>query len=129
MNRATVVLLLGLAGCGPFLRHGGGGAPEGLRVCVQNATAGYGNIVAHAGLTRFDVQPGEQVCKSVNGTGPSLRLTAVTTGGGAAGPLSFATTLQVGATSCWRWRLANERASQIDLVPCDDATAGSPGER
>lgn len=120
MNRLSVVLPLVLAACGA-LRQSGGPAPETLRLCVQNAAEGYGNIVAHAGMVRFDVQPGREVCKPLPGTGPSVQLRAATTGGGSSGPLTYATTLQVGGNYCWRWRLGSTRSSAIDLLPCDEA--------
>lgn len=120
MSRAAVVLLLVLAACGS-LRHSAGAAPESVRLCVQNAAEAYGNIVAHAGMVRFDVQPGREVCKSLSGMGPSFQLRAYTTGGGSSGPLTYATTLQVSGMDCWRWRLGSSRSTAIDLVPCDDA--------
>ncbi|MBV9772578.1 MAG: hypothetical protein JO040_01425 [Gemmatimonadetes bacterium] len=89
-----------------------------MRLCIRNAAEGYGSIVAHAGLVRFDVIPGTEVCKDLSGSGPSIQLRANTTGGGSSGPLSYATTLRVGATDCWRWRLGSSESTAIDLLPC-----------
>ena len=117
--KIALVTVLRLSACGPSLRQGETD-PNATRLCVENATAGYGNIVARAGLTRFTVMPGERQCRSVIVTGAALELRAVTTGGGSAGPISYAERLQTGASRCWRWRLGNSPASAADLTPCDD---------
>jgi hypothetical protein len=123
MRRSAAAVLLWLTACAHGPRTGGASAvSDQLQLCVQNETVGYGNIVAHAGMVRFDVMPGQQVCKRVPGPGPMIALQATTTGGGAAGPLSYASRLQVGAGRCWTWRLTESPASAYDLTPC----AGEP---
>lgn len=122
MMRLVALTFLCLCACGPALRGGEEPADEAnsLRLCVENATAGYGNIVARAGLVRFTVMPGEEQCRRVVVTGAALELRAQTTGGGSAGPISYTERLQSGAARCWRWRLGNSRASAADLTPCND---------
>lgn len=119
MMRVALITVLCLSACGPALRKGETD-PNATRLCVENATTGYGNIVARAGLTRFTVMPGQVQCRSVLVTGASLDLRAATTGGGSAGPVSYAERLQTGASRCWRWRLGNSPASAADLTPCRD---------
>lgn len=119
MKRIVAITVLCLsAACGPALKPGEQDENT-TRLCVENATAGYGNIVARAGLVRFNVMPGQEQCRSVIVTGASLDLRAVTTGGGSGGPISYSERLQTGASRCWRWRLSNSRASAADLTPCD----------
>ena len=120
MMRIAAVTLVCLTACGPLARGSGDEGPNTLRLCVENATAGYGNIIAHAGLVRFNVMPGQEQCRPVHVPGSALQVTARTMGGGAAGPLSYTERLQPGATGCWRWRLTNSRASAADLTPCAD---------
>lgn len=120
MKRIAAVTLLCLTACGPTVRGGGADGPNTLRLCVENATAGYGNIVAHAGMVRFNVMPGQEQCRAVSIPGSAVQVTARTTGGGSGGPISYAERLQPGATGCWRWRLTNSRASAADLTPCAD---------
>jgi hypothetical protein len=127
MMRTAAVLLLCLTACGPLARGNGEEGPERLTLCVRNETAAYGNIVARANLLRFDVMPGEEVCKPLPSTG-TIPLRASTTAGGASGPLSYAAQLHTGGARCWRWRLTNSPASAADLTPCgggdsDDTTA------
>lgn len=122
-----LLLLLLLGACGSFLKRRGTPRSE-LWLCVQNETTGYGNVIARAGLIRFDVMPGREECKRITDE-PTVTLSAVTTSGGIAGPLAFRTTLQTGGARCWRWRLSNSRASAVDLTPCDDeygARLGAP---
>ena len=126
MNRLAVLALLGLAACGAFRRDNDSPTAQRLRLCVQNATVGYGNITAHADLVRFDVMPGQEVCKMVPAAGPQLVLTAQTMGGGATGPRSYATRLQAAGAGCWRWRLTDSQSSSIDLTPCEHARQASP---
>lgn len=128
MNRLAVIALLGLAACGVFRRENDSPTAQRLRLCVQNATVGYGNITAHADLVRFDIMPGQEVCKMVPATGPSLVLTAQTLGGGTTGPLRYGTRLQPTGPGCWRWRLTDSPASSIDLLPCEQ-TNGSSGSQ
>ena len=114
MHRSLVVLGVLVAACGtPRPAELG---PNALELCVQNETIGYGNVVARAAQTRFDVQPGQQMCKQVNAVGGGVALQAQTTAGGAAGPLSFRRTL-TSPFGCWRWVLNNSRATS--LAPCD----------
>jgi hypothetical protein len=118
MNRLSLALItLSLAGCASIFHRGEGREP--MQLCVRNSTVGYGNVVAHAGLIRFDVMPGQEQCKRIAEISGSLTLTARTTAGGTAGPLSYATELNPGGSRCWRWDLDNTRASQVDLLPCD----------
>jgi hypothetical protein len=119
MKRLSTVLLLSLAACAAREGDENQPAPEPLRLCVENATAAYGALTARAGLVRFDVMPGEQVCKPVIATGAAIELRAQTIGGGARGPLRYTERLQPGGSRCWRWRLTDSPASSIDLVPCD----------
>lgn len=127
MKWIGVALLLVAGACGVFRRENDNPSAQSVRLCVQNATVGYGNVVAHADIVRFDVMPGRQVCKLVPSSGPSLVLQAVTSGGGAAGPMRYGTRLNAGGGGCWRWRLTDSPASSIDLVPCGD-DRGSDGD-
>ncbi len=113
MSRTLVLLALLLSACGR--QRPGAVTPFGLELCVENATVGYGHVIARAGPTRFDVQPGRVVCKRVSATG-GTNLVAPTFSGGAAGPLAFRRRLP-GTSGCWHWRLENARVS--DLYPCD----------
>ncbi len=127
-----VGVLAWLAACASGAHAGGGDgvAATSLRLCVQNETVGYGNIVARVAAVRFDVMPGREVCKPVPGTGPFIVLRAATTSGGARGPISYASRIQVGAGRCWTWRLTESPASAYDLTPCQDPAAGRrPGAR
>lgn len=125
MDRLAVFALLGLAACGAFRRENDSPTAQRLRLCVQNATVGYGNITAHADLVRFDVMPGQEVCKMVPASGPSLMLTASTMGGGTTGPLRYGTRLQPTGPGCWRWRLTDSPTSSIDLLPCAQRNGSS----
>lgn len=135
MKRLTVVLLLAAA-CAPSPDGEDGPAPERPRLCVENATAAYGAITARAGLVRYHVLPGQTECKPLSSPGP-LPLRAATIGGGAAGPLNYAATLNVAGYRCWRWRLTDSPASAADLGPCpsefqddaDDDTAPADSAR
>jgi hypothetical protein len=131
MKRLMAVLLLAAA-CGPALSRGDGEgeAPERLQLCIENATAAYGAITARAGMVRYDVMPGQTQCRPLMTPGP-VTLRATTIGGGAAGPMRYAATLQAAGYRCWRWRLTDSPASAVDLGPCpsefdgvaDDTTA------
>jgi hypothetical protein len=81
MKRIATLAVISLAACGPLARGNGEAGEERLRLCVQNATVGYGNIVARAGITRFNVMPGQEQCRPVAVTGIALELRAETTGG------------------------------------------------
>jgi hypothetical protein len=126
MGRIAAAAVLTLAAACGSLHRGSGASAQNVRLCVQNGTVGYGNIRARADLVSFDVMPGEEVCKSVPTTGPSLLLQAQTMGGGTAGPLTFATRLQF-QTGCWRWRLTGAPGSSADLAPCESSRG--PGSR
>jgi hypothetical protein len=121
MRRPILLLPLLLAACWPF---GGGNTsandPNALTLCVENGAVGYGNVVARAELTRFDVLPGQTVCKRINPAAARLTLTARTTSGGAAGPLAWSIPLPSTAPGCWRWRLGSSAASGLDLTPCPE---------
>jgi hypothetical protein len=135
MKRTTAGLLLCLTACGSAMRGGEDGdpPPEPLRLCVENTTVAYGNITARAGNVRFDVMPGETVCKRLLTASPNVALRASTIGGGASGPQTYAATLQTAGYRCWRWRLSDSPASAADLGPCpsefrdDDTAADSAG--
>ncbi|HEX8245615.1 MAG TPA: hypothetical protein VF541_19035 [Longimicrobium sp.] len=128
MKRIAVAMLLSAAACRSLPRNDGArGAAEPLRLCVQNATVAYGNVVAHAGTVRFDVMSGEEICKRVTVPTASMVLRASTTAGGANGPLSFTTSWQPGATPCWTWRLTDAPGSPGELLPCDFDPAGGRG--
>ncbi|HYW11641.1 MAG TPA: hypothetical protein VE871_06770 [Longimicrobium sp.] len=127
MKRLALLALLPLSlnACGPIFRSSPEADANALRLCVQNATAGQGNVVARVGLVNFNVMPGQEQCRPVALTGSYLPLNASTTGAGVAGTLSYAERLHPGATTCWRWRLTNSASSPRDVTPCDgDAAAG-----
>jgi hypothetical protein len=118
MRRAVaLVAAVALAACAHHRKNGPGLEP--LMVCVQNGAQAYGTLIARVGAMRYDVMPGKEVCKRITETGPNLALTATTIGGGAAGPLEFATTLYPTGSRCWVWRLTSAKASQSDVVPCE----------
>jgi hypothetical protein len=118
MGRIAVVLVLFLTAACAALRRDVPAGSQSTRLCVSNGTVGYGAIVAHADIVRFDVMPGQEVCKQVPAASTQLSLRAATTGGGAAGPLTYATTIQTGTGGCWRWRLTDSRSSSVDVTPC-----------
>ena len=121
MHRCAAVLLLCLGACGPFFRRGDRAHErERLTLCVRNATIAYGNLVARAGPVRFDVMPGQQVCKPLIGSGGYIQLRAVTTGGGIGGPRRYEERLPISGYACWLWRLTDSPASSADLGPCPD---------
>ena len=123
MRTVAAILVASLAGCGSAARGSGDEDHpewEPLRLCVQNATVAYGNLVARAGIVRFDVLPGQEVCKRVAIAGASVPLRAVTTGGGSGGPRSYAADLLPGTSTCWVWRLSDSPASATNLMPCRD---------
>jgi hypothetical protein len=129
MHRCAAVLLLTLAACGPFFRRGEEPPDRArLTLCVQNGTVAYGNLVARAGAVRFDVMPGQQVCKQLIGTGGFITLRAATIGGGSAGPRRYDASLPVGGYGCWLWRLTDSPASSADLGPCPDESEEAEAE-
>jgi hypothetical protein len=118
MRGTFAVLILFLAACASGNKNSRGPAPQPVRLCVQNETEAYGAIVAHAGSTRIDVMPGAETCKPILMAAAAISLTAYTTGGGAHGPLTFATRLLPGTVRCWRWRLTELPGASNDLQPC-----------
>jgi hypothetical protein len=123
MTRLATAALLLAAAC----RAGKPGdpanpAPEPVRLCVRNENVAYGNVLAYAGQTRFDVMPGHQVCKVVRGNAMGISLRATTTSGGAHGPRYSRTRLQMNAERCWQWRLTAAPGPSGDLTPCDGAS-------
>lgn len=114
MRWSLVLLLLVLSGCA---RNRAGGVDNSLTLCIENATAGYGNIVARVEAARFEVRPGQTLCRRIGTAANSPRLTASTVGGGMLGPLRFATSLPGGGDACWHWRLSS-RDVQGALFPC-----------
>ena len=131
MNRLAVLALLPLFlnACGPSL-HGSPQADAGsLRLCVQNATAGQGNVVARVGLVSFNVMPGQEQCKPVALTGSYLPLNASTTGAGVGRSVSYSERLHPGSTTCWRWRLTNSASSPRDVTPCRGDATPATGTR
>lgn len=114
MRRSLVLLPLLLAACAGA--QSGGGTSNALTLCIENATAGYGNVVARVESARFEVLPGRTLCRELNPASATPRLTAVTTSGGAAGPLRFATMLP-SSGGCWHWRLSGH--AEGALLPCD----------
>jgi hypothetical protein len=126
MRRSLLLVpIMPLLAAGCFRRGGGMDDANALTVCIENAAAGYGNIQARVELTRYDIMPGQTVCKRVTVASPRARLTAVTVGGGAAGPIRYDMELPSSAPGCWRWRLGSSQASQNDLVPCPSDPTGS----
>ena len=116
MKRLTALLLLAAA-CAGNPEGEDGPPPERTRLCIENATAAYGAITARAGMVRYHVLPGQTECKPLLNPGP-LSLRATTIGGGVAGPMRYATTLQASGYRCWRWRLTDAAASAADVGPC-----------
>lgn len=125
---ATAILLVALAACLPYRKGEGDGGAGRTRVCIQNATAGYGSITARVGLLRVDVMPGQEICRNVLEVGAGTQLTARTIGGGSNGPLSFRATLPGGSTGCWLWVLDNMRVYD-NVRPCRQTDANSSGQR
>lgn len=94
-----------------------GGVDNSLTLCIENATAGYGNVVARVESARFEVRPGQTLCRRIGTAGNAPRLTASTVGGGISGQLRFRTTLPGGGAGCWRWQLSG-RETEGALLPC-----------
>ena len=107
--------LLSAAACGPR-RTAEGYDPNAVRMCIENETVGYGNVVAQVQTVRFTVYPGEEVCRNVLGTAGGLTIRAQTTAGGSRGPMRFSFVLP-GGTYCWHWRVTS--AQVLDVVSCD----------
>jgi len=117
MRRMILVLVLFSCGCASAARKEGAGV-EPLQLCVENGTAGYGDLTVQANSIRFMVRSGETLCKSIGYSSAAVRLRAVSTAGGIEGPLTFATTLDPLSTRCWKWRVTNNRTSSTNIQPC-----------
>lgn len=113
LTLAALVLLL--AACGSS-RQVEGYDPNAVRMCIENATVGYGNVAAYVESVRFTVYPGEEVCKNVRGGATGLRIRASTSAGGSTGPMRYSFSLP-GGTYCWHWRISSARG--LDIVSCD----------
>jgi|SRR5690606_2210529 len=114
MRVLLLALLLLLSACASGGRRGYD--PNAVRMCIQNETVGYGNVVAYVNTMRFTVAPGEEECRNVSGSAAGLTIRASTTAGGMGGPLRFAFSLP-GGTYCWHWRVTSART--LDVVSCD----------
>ena len=112
----AVLLMLLCSACGG--RAASAYDPNAVRMCIENASVGYGNVVAYVSGVRFTVFPGEEVCRPVRVAGSGLNVRATTTGGGSTGPLRYAFNLP-GGVYCWHWRVTNTRG--VDIVDCDGA--------
>ena len=120
MYRLAIVAAVALTACASLRKGEDANQRERTRICVRNATAGYGNVIARVGLARYDIMPGQEVCRVSLETGANIVLSARTVGGGANGPLSFNATLQAEVPGCWLWVLDNSRAYSGHLRECDD---------
>ena len=118
MDRIALLAIVLVASCARNPSRVEGPRVEPLRLCIRNGSLGYVSLLANAGPVRFNVLAGQEVCREVNDPGPGIRLTAVTTAGGVAGPISFAATLRPAGDRCWRWNLNNSESSASDLEPC-----------
>jgi hypothetical protein len=130
MKRFVALALLLAGAC----KHGRPGdptvpAPQPVQLCIQNETVAFGNVIAYAGQTRYDVMSGHQVCKPIHGPAPYLPLRATTTSGGANGPRVYSARLRMTGERCWQWRLSDAPASPGDLQPCDEATEARASSR
>jgi hypothetical protein len=119
MTRSTVLmaLLLTLAAAACSRPRSGPAGGNALTLCIENATTGYGNLVARIETTRFEVTSGRSLCREFTPASATPTITAVTRGGGAAGPLRFSTSLPSGGGACWRWRVEGVQ-SEGSLLPC-----------
>jgi hypothetical protein len=117
MRGSALLLALLLAAC--TQARPASSPANALTLCIQNATAGYGNVVALIERTRYEVRPGQTSCRQIAAAGTSARLSAHTTAGGERGQLQFATTLPSAGVGCYRWRLAGPQSTQGDLLPCE----------
>lgn len=112
----AVLLMILCAACGG--RAASAYDPNAVRMCIENASVGYGNVVAYVNSVRFTVFPGEEVCRPVRAAASGLSVRASTTGGGSTGPLRYSFNLP-GGVYCWHWRVTNTRG--VDIVDCDGA--------
>jgi hypothetical protein len=119
MRRSVVLIPLALAACSSAPRSAPGtatAAGTAMTLCIENATAGYGNVVARVESLRYEVPPGRTQCRELTPASTSPRITANTTSGGTTGPLRFSTTVPTNG-GCWRWRVATSQ-TEGDLLPC-----------
>jgi hypothetical protein len=114
MRWSLVLLTLVAAACA---RPRGATPGNAMMLCIENATAGYGNVVARIEAIRYEVLPGRTMCREITPASATPRISAVTTSGGAAGPLRFATTLPSSSGGCWRWRVSGQQ-TEGSLLPC-----------
>ena len=124
MNRSTLLmaLLLALVAAACSRPRSGPAGGNALTLCIENATTGYGNVVARLETTRFEVSPGQSLCRTFTPASASPTITAVTRGGGAVGPLRFSTSLPSGGGACWRWRVEGVQ-TEGSLLPCREGDA------
>lgn len=127
MHRIIIVSVLALGACLPMRKGENAEEDTGrTRVCVRNSTSGYGSVSAHVGLARYDVMPGQTVCRDALETGGGTQMSARTMGGGANGPLTFRAALPGGSGGCWMWTLDNT-ARFDNIRPCYDGEDRAPG--
>jgi hypothetical protein len=119
MARSTLLMaiLLALVAAACSRPRSGPAGGNALTLCIENATTGYGNVVARLETTRMEVTPGRSLCREFTPASGSPVITAVTRGGGVTGPLRFSTSLPSGGGACWRWRLEGVQ-SEGSLLPC-----------
>lgn len=110
---AALLLVLTLIGCASSKEGEDGETSRRspLTLCIENGTAGYGNVNAKARMVNFELMPGETVCKELQEYGSSVPIEAVTRGGGIYGPLRFRAQVSPVQGDCWHWRLTNDRAT------------------
>ncbi len=124
MHRSALIFLALLAvGCAPIQPRTDTPMRDPMTLCIENATAGYGNVIAYARAVRFEVMPGRTVCKELKEFASTVPLRASTVGGGAAGRLSFSASVEPRHGNCWQWTLSNSRASSFNVLPCDPGAA------
>ncbi len=111
IRTAAVLLFLAvLVGCvTTYDENAATPSPETLTLCIENATAGYGNVNAKARMTNYEVMSGHTVCKDLNEYGSTVPIVARTRGGGAFGSLRFYAQVDPIRGNCWHWRLTNDR--------------------
>jgi hypothetical protein len=126
---AALLLVLTLVGCASSKE----GEDEAvtrrgpMTLCIENSTAGYGNVNAKARMVNFELMPGETVCKELQEYGSTVPIVAVTRGGGIYGPLRFRAEVSPVQGDCWHWRLTNDRQTvpmHCYLTPGEPEKAG-----
>ena len=117
MRRTTLLLAVLFAACSQARPTS---SPQNaFTLCLQNATAGYGNVIALIERVRYEVRPGQTSCRQVNPASTSARLVAHTSAGGDRGQLQFATTLPSAGAPCYRWRLADSQNPAGNILQCE----------